>query len=202
MAVIGELLFYAGFGRRPALSDALRHNLDKNVRSEVDGISASVFAKQTDAELIEAMVRKCRAQPISLKVEDAIGGAKPIKLTVEDHFHGQVAIDGLRVTKTIPFEGDAVLFDLQPDQYDLSPPRGTVRAQSVIVGMDVRQAQAEEAVRYIEGTVSDIETYIGRQAAAIEAHNASLPGVAFEMIQRRRAVLGTASDIASRLSGR
>jgi hypothetical protein len=202
MTVIGELFFYAGFGKRPALSDALRHNLEKNVRSEVDGLSDSVFAKQTDAELIETIVEKCRAHPIILKVENATGDAKPIKLTMEDRFHGQVAVDGLRVTKTIPFEGDAVLFELQPDQYDLSPPRGTVRGQSVTVGMDVRQAQGEDVVRYIEESVSDIQTYIGRQAAAIEAHNASLPGVASEMIQRRRAVLGAASDIASRLTGR
>ena len=40
MAVIGEVLFWSGQSR-PALSDILRHNLEKVVPSKVENLSAS-----------------------------------------------------------------------------------------------------------------------------------------------------------------
>ena len=202
MAVLGDLFFYAGFGKRATLADALRNSLDAGVRAEIDKLKESDFAAHDDAALVAKIVEKCRAEPIVLKRGESVGDAKPIKISVNDHFGGQVSVDGLRVTKTIPFDGDAVLFELQPDQYDLNPPRGIVRGQNVVLGMEVRQSQSEEAIRYIEETLGKIETYIGRQIAAIDDHNAALPGVALAHIQRRRAMLGNASDIANRLSGR
>jgi hypothetical protein len=46
-------------------------------------------------------------------------------------------IKGLRVTKVIPFEGEAVLFNLQPSSSDLYPPRGVVQGTNLTLGMDV-----------------------------------------------------------------
>lgn len=202
MAVLGNLFFYAGFGKRATLADALSNSLDSGVRAEVDRLNGSDFSSHDDAVLVDKIVDKCRVEPIVLKLDEAVGDAGHIKITVNDHFGGQVSVDGLRVTKTIPFSGDAVLFELQPDQSGLNPPRGTVLGQNVIIGMEVRQSQGEEAVRYIEETLSEIETCIGRQAPAIETHNAALPSAALKHIQRRRTTFGAASDIASRLSGR
>lgn len=201
MAVIGELLFYSGF-RRATLSDALRHNLHTNVSAEVERLSDAVFQQKSDEELVAQIVEGCKANPLVLKLENAQGGAEPRRLDVQDVFGGRATVNGLRITKAIPFEGDAALFELQPDTFDMNPPRGEVRGNRVIVGMVVRENESENAIRYIEETVADIEKYIGRQAEAIAQHNAAVPGTALAAIQRRRATLGKASEIASRLSGR
>ncbi|MBV8686904.1 MAG: hypothetical protein JOZ90_11030 [Alphaproteobacteria bacterium] len=200
MAVLGELLFYSGF-RRATLSDALQNNLAHNVQAEVDKLRDSEFAAKSDEELVALMVERCKSTPLELKLDQSQGGADPIRLNVQDVFGDRAMVDGFRITKAIPFDGDAVLFELQPNQFDLSPPRGEVRGDRVIVGMEVRASAAAEAERYINEQVADIQKYIGWQADAIAQHNAALPGAAMMAIQRRRANSDKASEIARRLSG-
>lgn len=202
MAVHGDLLFYAGFGKRATLSDVLRHNLDAGVRDQVDRLTDAEFNAHDDAALAAMVAANCKAEPIVLKLHDAVGGAEPTKVMVDDFFGGRVSVDGIDVTKAIPFEGDPNLFELQPDQFDLNPPRGTVSGKKLTLGMEVRQSDAEVAVRHIQETLAQVEKCLARQAQAIDAYNAALPGAALPFIQRRRSVLGVASDIASRLSGR
>lgn len=201
MAVIGELLFYGG-GRRATLADVLRHNLDTAVRQAVDRLVDSDFRVNADEALAERVAAKCAGHPIVLRLEESVGAAEPTRVDVNDFFGGRAVVDGLRVTKSIPFDGEPTLFELQPDQFDLNPPRGEVSGRKLLIGMEVRQSDADEAVRYIEETLVKTQTYIERQAAAIQAYNAALPGAAIVHIQRRRGLLGAASDIASRLSGR
>lgn len=110
-------------------------------------------------------------------------------------------VKGLKVTKVIPFEGEAVLFELQPNSSDLNPPRGTVRGRTVIIGMEVAEHETETAVKYIEQMVASLQQYIGWQSDAISQHNASLPTLASTLIAERRARLNKASDLASRLGG-
>lgn len=121
---------------------------------------------------------------------------------MNDVFGDPVSVDGFDVTKSIPFDGDPSLFELQPDQFNLNPPRGTVSGKKLILRMHVRQSDVEVAVRHIDETLAQVETCITRQGQAIYAHNAALPGAALPHIQRRRDALAAASDIASRLSGR
>jgi len=202
MTVHGDLLFYGGFDRRASLADVLRHNLDAGVRAKVEELTGADFEAHDDAALASRVAAACRAEPIVLRTGESVGGAEPTRVTVNDFFGGQVEVDGLDVTKAIPFDGDPQLFDLQPDQFDLNPPRGEVQGRRLVIGMEVRASESEAAVRHIEETVAAVETYLARQAGAIAAHNDALPGAALPFIQRRRGTFGTASDIASRLSGR
>jgi hypothetical protein len=200
VAVLGELLFYSGF-RRATLSDALRHNLETNVSAEVDKLRDSEFASKSDEELVAMIVERCKATPLELNLDAAKGDAQPTRLDVQDVFGDRATVDGFRITKAIPFEGDAVLFELQPNQFDMSPPRGEVRGNRVIVGMEVRGSATADAEGYINEQVADIQKYIGWQAEALAQHNAAVPGTARVAIKRRRANSDKASEIARRLSG-
>jgi hypothetical protein len=137
-----------------------------------------------------------------LRTAEATGDAKPIQVSVRDVFVGSATVSGLRVTQKIPFDGEAELFRLQPNTYDYNPPRGEVSGTTLILGMEVRETEAEQAIQYIEETRKTVQTWIDRQSGQLEQHNAALPEAAIAAVQRRRATLGKASDIASRLSGR
>ncbi|MBV1824825.1 hypothetical protein [Komagataeibacter oboediens] len=202
MTVHGGLLFFGGFDHRASLADVLRHNLDTGVRAEVARLTDADFRAYDDTALAAKVAVARRAEPIILRTAESVGGANPARVKVNDFFSGQVEVDGLDVTKTIPFDGDPQLFDLRPNQFDLNPPRGEVRGRKLIIGMGVRESESETAVRHIEATLAAVETYLSRQADAIDAYNAALPGAALSLIQQRRGTFGAASDIASRLSGR
>lgn len=200
MAVLGELLFYSGF-RRPALSDALRHNLENEVPKAVHALRDTDFQTKDDAQLVVEIVSKCQANALVLKLDQARGGALEILLNYENSWGERAQVKGLRITKEIPFDGDAPLWQLQPSTYDLNPPRGEVRSSKVILGMDVPEEQSEEAVSHIEDAIRTIGNYIERQAKEISDHNSALPGAAAQAIARRRATLSKVDDIAKRLTG-
>lgn len=199
MSVIGDLLFYSGRG--PALSDILRHNLEKDVPAKVDRIPASDFKLRSDEELTATIVENAKAEPLTLRLDEAEGDVTEKSLAVQDVFGKTVAIAGLRVTKVVPFDGEAQFFKLQPNTWDMNPPRGEVRGRKLIVGMEVREAESESAIQHIEQTIARIQEHIGRQQGQIEEHNAQLPGIVGAAIQRRRASVGKASDLAARLRG-
>ena len=201
MSVIGDLLFYSGFGRRPGLADQLRATQDSGLRKAVDGLSVSDFASRSDEELLLSVVEKCAVSPLNLDLAGAKGDVTETSLQRQNLWGETGTIKGLKVTKIIPFTGEAALFELQPSSSDLNPPRGTVRGKAVIVGMEVAEQETDAAVRYIDETVASLQQYIGWQLDAITQHNASLPGLARALIAERRARLSKASDLASRLGG-
>lgn len=200
MSVIGDLLFYSGRG--PGLSDVLRRNLEKEVPAKVDLIPTSDFEHKSDEELTSAIVEQTKAEALTLRLGEAEGHVTEKPVTVQDIFGDTATIPGLRVTKVVPFDGEAPLFKLQPNTWDMNPPRGDVRGQNLIVGMDVRESESESAVQHIEQTIARVQEHIGCQQGQIDEHNAQLPNVATMAIQRRRASLGKASDLAARLRGR
>lgn len=201
MAVIGDLLFWSGRGR-PDLSDILRHNLQHEVAAKVDRLPASDFETKTDEELTAHVTEECKAEPLGLRLGEADADVQNTQVTVRDYFHDTARVPGMRVTKIVPFDGEAVFFKATPNSWDTNPPRGEVRGQNLIVGMEVRESESEAAVQYIEQTLASVQEYIDRQQRQIEEHNQQLPGVAAKAIQRRRASLGKASDLAARLKGR
>lgn len=180
----------------------LRHNLDSGVRKEVEKLTGNDFKSHDDAALAGRVAAACRAEPVVLRTSESVGGAEPTRVRVNDVFGDQIEVPGLDVKKTIPFDGDPQLFKLQPDQFDLNPPRGEVRGSELIIGMTVRETESEAAIRYIEDTLAAVRRYLDRQSCAINSYNTALAGAALQLIQRRRDTFGAASDIASRLSGR
>ncbi|WP_289297951.1 hypothetical protein [uncultured Reyranella sp.] len=200
MAALGELLFYSGF-RRPSLSDALRYNLENGVPKAVDALLDSNFQTKNDAQLGVEIVSKCQANALVLKLDHARGGASEILLNYESRWGERAQVKGLRITKEIPFDGDAALWQLQPSAYDLNPPRAEIRSSKVILGMDVPETQSEDAISYIEETIRKIGNYIERQAQEIADHNSQLPQAAAQAIARRRATLSKVDNIAKRLTG-
>jgi len=199
MAVIGELLFYTG--RNLQVSDALRNNLQNGVSTKVERLTQRDFDAHSDDELRDRIVEECRAEPIILKLAESKGGAEPKQIAVQNVFGERVVVPGLLITQTIPFDGEAQFFHLCPNQFDQNPPHGTIRGKTLILGMEVRESDAETAMKHIEETRTKVQTWIDRQAGEIAEHNQQLPGVAIEAIKRRRATFSKASDIASRLSG-
>lgn len=200
MGIVGELLFYTGRGIQ--ISDVLRGNLQNGVPAKVERLSQQDFSAYGDDELRDRIVEECQAEPIVLKLAEAKGNAEPKKVTVQSVFGEQVTVPGLLVTQTIPFDGEAQFFKLCPNEFDMNPPYGTVRGRTLILGMEVRESEAEAAMKHIEDTRTKVQTWIDRQAKEIAQHNQQLPGIALEAVKTRRATFNKASDIASRLSGR
>ena len=201
MSVIGELLFWSRMDQA-GLSDVLRHNLQTVVPSTVANVSADRFKAEPEADLIARLTKGARIEPLHLHLDKAAADVREIAIAVRGHFGETASVPGLRVAKIIPFDGEADLFRLRPDSWGMNPPRGEVSHRGLTVGMEVRESEAEAAMRHIEDTLGSIQECIASQRVPVDSYNAQVVAVVSAAVARRRQALGTASDLAARLRGR
>jgi len=199
VSYLGDLLFVRR--DRVDLDTVLRHRGDVLIRELVDRIPASAFASQTDEQVAQEVYNEASMKPLDVAFDKAKAAVEEVLLDVTTVFGERARVRGLRATKTIPFIGSPDLWQLQTNPFDLNPPHGSVRGQTVIVGIDVREQESEQAKHYINDTITKMKTYLERQTAQIAAYNQALPTKIAPVIQQRRARMGSASDLLKKLQG-
>jgi hypothetical protein len=201
MAALGDLLFYRRdqFG----LDEALRHQVEV-LRGKVDALPDKVFSEKTDEEIAQYLAKEHAIEPLSVDFAAATPNVQETQVEVRAEFgfnRGPMRVPGLVATKLIPFKGDPELWRLRTNPFNMNPPRGEVRGNTLIIGIAVPAQQADEAARYIERTLAQIPEYLQRQEAQIAQHNASLAATSIQWIKARRQRLGSASDLLKKLGG-
>ena len=201
MAALGELLFY----RRDqvGLDDVLRHQVGL-LRGKVDALPDKLFSEKTDEEIAQYLADENAVEPLSVDFSAAKANVQETQVEVHDQFgfnRGPIRVPGLLATKAIPFKGDSELWRLRTNPFNMNPPCGEVRGNTLIIGVAVPAQQADEAARYIERTIAQIPEYLQRQEAQIAQHNASLAAASMQWIRARRQRLGSASQLLKKLGG-
>lgn len=202
MAVSGDLLFC---GRQrsdgASLSDLLRHLQEKGVSKAVDEIPQEQFQELTDDELAQAVVKKLTIEPLALQRSEGEGKVTEQDVEVHSHWDGIVRVPGLHVEQRVPFTGEADLFELRPNTFDMNPPRGSVRGSSLVIGIDVRVGEEDTALQHIKGELDKVEANIERQRKDLEAYNERLRGQIAPAVAARRAKLQSASSLTGKMKG-
>ena len=202
MTVLGELLFY----RRDQvdLDHVLRHQVEL-LRQKVDTLPDAFFAQKTDEEIAAHVAKEATVEPLQVDFANAAAAVREVQVERRDDYGfdgGRSArVPGLQATKTIRFKGDKALWHLRTNPYDMNPPHGEVRADTVVVGISVAAHAADEAARYIDQTLAKIPEYLQRQKVQIDAHNSGLAGHAMRWVTVRRGRLSQASDLLKKLGG-
>lgn len=200
MAPIGELLFWNQ--RRVGLDDVLRHNTTL-LREKVDELPDKLFDEKSDDEIAAQLAVSEAIAPLELDLASAAPHVRETQFEVSDDYgfsgRGRIRVNGLEATKSVPFFGDPKLWECVPNPFDLNPPRGKIEGNRVVIGITVREQQIDEAKRYIDSTLENIITNIGRQKAQVDAYNASIARAAMSWIQQRRSRRGRASELLDKL---
>jgi hypothetical protein len=95
-------------------------------------------------------------------------------------------ISGTEVEITVPFEGDAEVFNIQPTSFTLSPPIADIRDDKLIIRVQGTDLKAEEVRSQIDQTLSEIKKYLNTLRDNAKRLNDQLRGVAQSAIERRR----------------
>jgi hypothetical protein len=201
MAVVGDLLFY----RRDqvALDDVLRHQIEQ-LREKVDALPDALFSETSDEEICAQIARQEAIEPLALDFGAAKPSVREMQIEVQDRYgfqSGPIRVAGLEATKSIPFKGDPELWRLRTNPWDMNPPHGEVRGNTLVIGITVPAQQAEEAAKYIDETIAKLPVYLGRQGAQISQHNAAIAAHASQWVKLRRQRLSAASDLLKKLGG-
>jgi hypothetical protein len=197
MSYVGDLLFVRR--DRVDLDAVLRHRAEVKVRELVDEIPDSDFANQTDEQLTQEVYQRASLMPLDVAFDKATPGVREISLETNSVFGERVRVKGLRATKSIPFTGNSDLWHLLTNPHDMNPPHGSVTEQTVVIGIDVREQEGEQAKAYINDTIGRIKAYLERQAAQLETFNRGLSGRIKPVVQQRRTRLAGAADLLKKL---
>jgi len=200
MALIGELLFHKG-----DLSHTLRCQLER-LRATIDGLAEKTLTTKSDSEIADMLISDFQVEPIDVHIEKAEAKVEECETELRDNFrfnlpNGPVIVPGLKASKSIPFSGDPELWKHRPNSYTLSPPRGEVRGNMLVIGITVHESQSDEAKRHIDSTIEQLPTYLGAQERQIKEYNAQISADIPKLILQRRSRLSAASDLLKKLQG-
>lgn len=202
MSILGDLLFY----RRDQvdLDAALRRQVE-DLRDKVDALSEDLFSKKSDEEIAKQIAEQEAIQPLAIDFNAGTASVRECQIEAHDQFgfeRGAIRVRGLVATKSFPFNGDPELWHLRTNPWGMNPPRGDIRGSNLVIGIEVRAHEADQAARYIDETIAKIPEYLQRQEEQIAKHNASLATNAMRWITLRRQRLGTASDLLKKLNSK
>ncbi|MDX0413887.1 hypothetical protein GOC69_24070 [Sinorhizobium medicae] len=179
MMIIGDVLFW-------------KNQLSNYLQAQVNAVEAHVHKHmtaadldQSDDEIAARMLEAAIVGSLSIDFDNPEREVKERRVTVRDHFSGNVTIDGVRVTKSFAFTGHAELFYLRPSTFDSGPPHGTVQAGRIILGYEGRN-DPDGIKRSIAEQENQLKQYATWSKAEVEAHEARLPGLLKNAVERRR----------------
>jgi hypothetical protein len=100
----------------------------------------------------------------------------------------------------VPFDGDADLLQLQPNMYDLNPPRGCVSGQELIFNYKMLNPDAAQLEAKFRDQFSGVKRWAGSQEGQIDEFNLLVTRAISERAESRRAQLVAASKVVAALS--
>lgn len=197
MAPIGELLFHRSdrFDLYAYLS-----RQDSGIKEAINRLNLASFENKSDEEIIQSIAETLQLLPLTVDYASATAAVQETTMEWEDHFFGERSIvPALRVTKSLPFQGNADLWHLKPNEFDFNPPRGQVNGKILIVGITVPTQQADTAQSYIEETIKKIPEWIERQSRQIGEYNSNLSKKIGPLLKARKEQSAVASNLLKTL---
>jgi hypothetical protein len=145
------------------LSAVMAHQSAK-ARLSVDSYDADRLLNTPTADLVRYFVEHHQLDVPSLHREQALAEQREGPVFVVDHFskdygggRGHREIMGTHVELTIPFSGDARMFQVRPTTFDTGPPRAALSNGCLIIRVVGREMTTEGVQKELDGMLDRVE---------------------------------------------
>jgi hypothetical protein len=108
-------------------------------------------------------------------------------------------ITGSRFTLSIPFDGDATLFEFDASSGWLGGPQGECQGNTVILKHERQDHDLTAVKTNFDDRIQKIQTYLETQRRDVERWNAELPGKVLELLEARKRSALQALNVAESL---
>lgn len=144
--------------------------------------------KGKDADFAPAILLAVRVQPLEVDFDHAVKKVDEVRIFVRDAFDGPlVAFEGVKVTKSFRFSGDARLFSLRPRLLS-NIPQGQIKDGHVIIGVEGR-SEPNKLRREIDRQEQFLRECVTRSTAQINRYNAHLPRLIEAAVSNRGGIV-------------
>jgi hypothetical protein len=146
-----------------------------------------------EADLIDELVEPFGVEPLQLHPDraESLTGVAPTRVDISRNPHrvlyGQsppTYIDGTRYELAVPFDGEEVFLDLQPNTFLGNAPRGDVRGRDVVIMYEGLETPTAEAIK----------AYLDEQLILLDQWSSFSRKECVEYNQRLRTSVGQAID--------
>ena len=185
------------FWRGP-LSNAIDHHC-ATASVRVQAIADTVLRAVSDDELVEQLASELAITPLTLSRESMTMQREEVQIDVTNDGNrisrwdgGRLLVPGVRVTVTVPYQGDTELWRLQPSSFHLTVPRGQVRRGQggngfLDLKFEVPNDQSFEKLKAdLDSQLVDIEFFIENQRKDLAGVGARIRREVSQAITARR----------------
>lgn len=167
----------------------LRAQLDahrKEITTAIHRLSPNQLTAENQNQVEAHFVEKNRITPLTLRREDVVlEEPREIETRMQGRIESYIR-KSLEFRFVIPFDGEAVLFGLQPSQFTLNPPAGSVEGRNLVFIQNRDDSNPEVIKQEFERFINSVESYIAWQRPMLDEWNANLPALVKQQVQARR----------------
>lgn len=164
------------------------------IKKKIQSIPANTLLNASEHDLIQALVEEFRLNVPVIKDDEiyiAHSGEAQVDVSrdpmrmIYDHSE-PFYIPGNKTVIAVPFEGDTGFFDVQPQTYNLNPPRGQIAKNEILLTY-VRTDQNAEAIKQeYQRSVSTIKDYLRWLSESVTPFNNQLEGLVTSELKARK----------------
>jgi hypothetical protein len=184
----------------------VQENQKKKLCDEVNSMDGDRLLNTSVDDLCNYFEKKYRIDVPILRENNIVADQQETKIDMSHDFDGYyrrpLYVAGTCIEITIPFDGEAERFNIQPSSYTLNPPIGEVSANSVVFKIEGVDLDAEKVKKQINQTISEINNYLQNLRKDVEKFNSQVWTFAHQTLEQRRKKLLANRNLVSSLGFR
>jgi hypothetical protein len=164
------------------------------IKKRVQSIPGTSLLNASEHDLVQAIVDDLRLNVPQIKDEDiyiAQSGEAQVDVSRDPmrmiHDRSQsFYVPGNKTVIAVPFDGDAEFFNVQPQSFSLSPPRGQIVKNEMLLTYVRTDQNAEAIKREYQATVTAIKGYLRSLSESAQQFNGQLENSVKTQLKARK----------------
>ena len=178
---------------------SVQEHQKKQLANEVASMEGNRLLNTSVDDLCDYFEEKYRVNVPSLRESDIVADQKEIKIDVSRDRSRSSNIPGTAIEITVPFDGDAEAFNIQPTTFSSCPPTADVSGSRLIIRIQGTNLKADQVRAEIDRTVAEINSSLDTLRNNAAGLNDQLRNLALNAIDRRRNKLLSDQNLVSAL---
>jgi hypothetical protein len=177
----------------------------KRIIDEIADLDGDRLLNTSVDDLCDYFEKNYRIDVPALRRDEIIADQRETQIDVSGDSHRFISdrdqpffITGTAIEVSIPFDGDAEAFKIQPSMFTLNPPSGKVQSGELVLRIVGTDLTPEQVRNEIDRTLVHIENCLTNLRTNVQDLNNSIATIARNAIeQRRQKLLGDRSLVSS-----
>lgn len=172
---------------------AVQENQKKQLAAEIVQMDGNRLLNTSADDLCDYFEEKYRVNVPLLRENEITADQKETQIDVSGDRLRAIRdrsrpfyIPGTIIEITIPFDGDAEAFNIQPTSFTLNPPIADIHEDKLIIRVQGTDLKADRVKTEIDKTISEIKKYLNTLKENAKGLNDQLRNIAMGAIQRRK----------------